>query len=110
MEQTRVDHWNHFREGANTIGRQLGGHNRLKAMIGANSFGYNDEKVELRFKFKGNPNTNFVKITLNGKDLYDLTFYKLTRWDLEEVKEVNDIYAEDLIEVFEQATKLYLRL
>ncbi len=112
---------------AETILRQLGG-KRLIVMTGAYDF-LRDGDYTLMFKFKGSKKANFVKITLNSLDLYDVEFLKVSnltpkkalKWiDLtnEEVtaklqknkKTFNNVYCDQLIEIFESHTGLYLTL
>ena len=54
---------------ANIIAQQLGGANRLKAMIGAKNFFHDNDGNTLRFTFKMCSKAKLVKITLNGLDL-----------------------------------------
>lgn len=90
---------------ANTILQQLGGF-RFAAMTGAKNF--IGDKDSLLFKIGRNTaKVALVKIRLNGKDLYDMMFYK-SSGDL--IDEVKDLYAEDLERVFTDKTKLYTRL
>lgn len=120
---------------ADTILQQMGGARRLSAMIGAKDFFSDDGGKSLVFKFpnKQKSGPNYVKITLNGKDLYDVTFSRYgtekEELDPEEtamykkfgikpkgkmytkvVKEYNDIFADQLVDIFEKTTGLYLRL
>jgi antirestriction protein len=92
---------------AKTILQQLGGAGRLQLMTGANTFVA--LKYGVTFKIK-NRKVNFVKITLNGKDLYDVYFYKLTSANLKLISEHNDIYFDELIPLFEKETGMYLTL
>ncbi len=91
---------------AKTIIAQLGGQRRLVAMTGANNFAAGNYMVTFRIK---NPKVNYVKIYLSPKDLYDITFGKISGSKFSIVKEYTDIYAEDLIPIFEEATGMYLR-
>jgi len=43
---------------------QLGGYGKLRAMIGANNFSY-DEKGTLKFMFRGCQKANFLEVILN---------------------------------------------
>lgn len=106
---------------AETTMKYLGGAGRLTAMIGAKNFTC-DEKGTLTFTFSGCKKINQVSFELNGLDLYDVRFikytagrmnnktfeYKMPSW--ETVKELNNVYAEDLKEIFEDVTGLYLSL
>jgi hypothetical protein len=56
----------------------------------------------------GNRSINYVKITLNGKDLYDMEFALLRGGKMTNKKEFNDIYNDQLKPIFEKATGMYL--
>jgi hypothetical protein len=92
---------------AKTILQQLGGQGRLVVMTGAYNF------VALRngvaFKLKSRK-ANYVKITLNGKDLYDVEFQKIFGTKSKIVAEHNDVYFDQLIPIVEKETEMYLKL
>jgi hypothetical protein len=94
--------------------RQLGGSGRLKAMIAAKDiFSGNNERT-LMFKFKGSENANYVAITLNDLDYYDIQFQKIGRkqgtlqaWVTGEFRNID---AENLKSTIEEFTGLYLSI
>lgn len=90
---------------AKTILEQLGGAGRLKMMTGANNF--TAVKNGVTFSIK-NRKVNYIKITLNSRDLYDVYFYKLAVGKLKLLSEHNDIYFDELIPLFEKETGMYL--
>lgn len=92
---------------ANTILTQLGGANRLSMMTGA----YNFVAIQngLSFKIK-NPKANYIKITLNGKDLYDLEVGRIRGNTYKVVHQSNDLYFDMLKPAIEKATGMYLSL
>lgn len=94
-------------EVAKIILEQLGGYGRLVVMTGANNFIALKNGVSFRIK---NRKINFVKILLNGKDLYDVTFGKIYASKLTNVKTFNDVYFDELIPIFEKETGMYLKL
>lgn len=94
---------------ADMTAKYLGGYGKLSAMIGANAFGFSGDG-SLTFKFKMFKGANTVKFEVNGKDLYDVTFYKVGKYDFKEVKAFNDLYFDQLRSVFEKFTGLYLSL
>jgi hypothetical protein len=94
-------------EVAKTILQQLGGAGRLQLMVGAYNFVAYPNGVAFKFK---NRKVNYVKITLNGKDLYDIQFFKLTVNSQKLIAEFEDIYFDQLIDIFEKTTGMYLRL
>jgi len=90
---------------ARTIADQLtqsnNGYNRLKAMISGNNFYYssaNDKNLGggLSFQFKGSRKASLCGIVLDFNDTYTMKFYR----GIKEVKEISDLYAEDLMGVF----------
>jgi hypothetical protein len=95
---------------AQTILAQLGGHGRLKAMTGANSFVYDDDSLTFRVpKMKNKAKT--VVITLQKNDLYTLAFWKITRsYSAVKVEEHTDLFVDSLIETFTQSSGLHLSL
>ena len=98
---------------AQTIIEQLGGMGKLKAMLGAKFFSYHsDERGGLNFRFRGSRKANHIKITLTGKDLYDVVFTKIMKkgLNIKKVKTFTDIYADQMKEILEEFTGLYLSL
>lgn len=93
---------------AKTILMQMGGSNRLNAMIGAKYFAAIENG--LSFRFKMSKAANYVKITLNSLDLYDIEFGKVWGKNFKIVKTVNDVYDDQLKSIFERTTGLYLSL
>jgi len=112
---------------AKTIRAQLGG-NRFSSMTGAKNFMGSSEESFLSFKLPSRfakAGINYVKITLNASDLYDLEFGKTSRKADPELKKLGvkvmlDVYkiideksmvhAEDLRGIFEDVTGLYTQL
>jgi len=84
---------------------QLGGR-RLIVMTGSKDFVKG--KNFLRFRLpRANKGIRIVKIKLNSMDTYDITFMRLNG---KVVKSVDDIYFDQLPEVFERNTGLRTRL
>ena len=111
MEKMRETGSHKYSKGGNTqvaetIASQLGGTSRLKAFTGAYNFGTNGSNLFFRIK---NRKVNYVKITLNGKDLYDLEFGRIYGSKYSVVKEYNDIYFDQLVPLFEENTGMYLK-
>lgn len=87
-------------------------------MIGGRDFFSDNNGQTLVFKFSGSRAANYIRITLNGLDLYDVEFVKLGRLNRKTFAmspnkttgEFSDIYAEDLKRIIEQFTGLYLSL
>lgn len=60
-------------------------------------------KDGLKFKTSGMVKwKGYVYIKYNhGKDLYDIQFFKIVKMQVKTVKEVHDVYAEDLVKVID---------
>jgi hypothetical protein len=63
----------------------------------------------LSFKIK-NPKANYIKITLNGKDLYDLEVGRIRGNSYKVVSQYDDLYFDMLKPSIEKATGMYLSL
>ena len=89
------------------IARHLGGSNRLVAMTGANNFVNHGNGLSFRVKSRV---ANYVKITLNGLDLYDVEIGKIHGNNYKVVKAVENLYFDNLIPVVEDGIKMRLKL
>lgn len=87
---------------------QLGGFGRLRAFVGAYCFTKSENA--LNFRFKGSRRANYISIELTVMDTYRVKFWKLKRYNALEVSEHEDIYAEDLVPLFQRETGLVLSL
>ena len=90
---------------ASNIIMQLGGFSRLQIMLGA--YNFVDLKNGLSFKIK-NPKANYIKITLNGKDLYDIEIGRIRGTTYKVVHSQEDVYAVDLRKIIEKHTGMYM--
>ncbi len=94
---------------AKTILEQLGG-NKFRMMTGAKNLGGTENSLSMRIG-RNSSNSNYLKITLNMMDLYDVKFSKLTRkFEEKSVTEYNDVFCDSLVEVFERHTGMYTKL
>ena len=94
---------------AETILKQLGG-NKFCMMTGAKNLGGTENSLSMRIG-RNSSNSNYLKITLNMMDLYDVKFSKLTRkFEEKSVTEYNDVFCDSLVEVFERHTGMYTKL
>lgn len=93
-----------------TIAGQMGGLGRLKAMLGARNFVKMPNGLQFQWPNKQRSRGNVVKITLNGKDLYDMEFLNASTKGAKSVKVYKDIYADQLGDIFEKQTGWYLSL
>ena len=91
---------------ANTILQQLGG-SKFLAMTGAKNLGHTTKSLQFRLPANfASGGINYVKITLNGRDLYDVGFGKLRGLKYTIVKIDKNIYADMLRDLFTQRTGL----
>lgn len=110
---------------AQIIATQLGGTGRLSMMIGAKNFAHDNDGRTLLFSFPNRQRSkpNCIKVTHNGKDLYDVEFGRrgtrkhkeLGEFGVREdtykiVGEYSDIFADMLMDIFEKETELYLTI
>ena len=94
---------------ATTILNQLGG-NKFRVMTGAKNFMDHGNAFSMRIG-RNSSNSNYLKITLNDSDLYDVRFSKVTKMGEEKsVREFNDVYNDMLVEIFESHTGMYTSL
>ncbi len=89
--------------------RYLGGAAQLKMMLGAHDFFINDSG-DLVFRFQGCQKANAVAFRVNGLDLYDILFFKTRNGQTDLVAEYNDLYCDQIQDVFEQYTRMYMTL
>jgi len=114
---------------AATIADQMGGIKSLKTMIGAKNFIDHGNALSFEFPSKGKK-PNYLKITLDPSDTYTMEFGRKKPLNPEKVAalpenvtpeqfrdtfytkidEISDVYADDLQEIFEEKTGLYLSL
>lgn len=97
-------------EVAQTIAAQMGGTRRLSAMIGAN--GFMADVDSLKFSFKGCKRANMFRVTLDAMDTYTVEFFKYSprKATCDVVKSHEMVYADQLVELFEIFTGLYVSL
>lgn len=91
---------------ANEIRKQLGG--KALYMLGAQHLA--DDEKSLQFSILGSKKFNKIKIELNGKHLYDITFYKIVKLDIKDKKTVYNVYNDQLHAVIEKETGLVTKL
>lgn len=97
---------------AQTILQQLGGR-RFSLMTGAKDFSCNGQEPHLSFRLPGNTTKNrinHVKIALNDSDLYDATFNSIHGSKVKEIYKAEDVYVENLLDLFEDTTGLFVTL
>ena len=94
---------------AKTILEQLGG-NKFRMMTGAKNIAGDENSLSMRIG-RNSSNSNYLKITLNSWDLYDMKFCKLTRkFEEKSVKEYKNIHNIHLRLMFTKHTGMYTSL
>ena len=94
---------------ANEIYRTLGG-NRFRVMTGAKMMVSTENGIRMRIG-RNKTNANFMEVSLNGLDLYDVTFAKVTKMgEMKSVKEYDNVYNDMLVSLFESHTGMYTSL
>ena len=94
---------------AKTILEQLGG-NKFRMMTGAKNFMGFENGLVMKIG-RNSSNSNYLKITLNSMDTYDMEFAKVTRMgEKKSVTEYNNVYNDSMVEVFEKHTGMYTKL
>jgi hypothetical protein len=93
---------------AKTILQQMGGTSRIAVMTGTKRFMDVGNGVAFDIGRGAVNGANRVEIILNGKDLYDVTFFRVRKLVAKPVGTANDVYADQLQTVFEKETGMYL--
>ena len=88
---------------AKTILEQLGG-NKFRMMTGAKNIAGDENSLSMRIG-RNSSNSNYLKITLNAMDTYDMKFCKLTRkFEEKSATEYKNIYNSHLRLMFTKHT------
>lgn len=91
--------------------KQMGGHRRIGAMIGARKFLLLPKGVAIGWPSRQRSKGNYVEIELRPDDTYTMTFFNVSpKHGKKKVKQYDMIYADQLIGTFERQTGYYLRL
>ena len=94
---------------ARIIWEHLGG-NKFRVMTGAKNLLNTGDGLAMKLG-RNSSNSNYLKITLNSMDLYDMKFCKLTRkFEEKSVTEYCDVYNDMLTDVFTEHTGMYTKL
>ena len=93
---------------AGIILKQLGG-NKFRMMTGAKNLAGDENSLSMRIG-RNSSNSNYLKITLNSMDTYDMKFYRLWRFEEKSVCEYNNIYCDMLTDMFTAHTGMYTSL
>lgn len=95
-----------------TIAEQMGGLKRLQLFTGARDFMAIPNGLTFRIPGKGfaKQSINVVTVELTPLDEYVMTFSRLRGLKLTEVVKYHGVYCDQLVDLFEEATGLYLTL
>jgi hypothetical protein len=93
-----------------TILEQMGGTNRLKAMLGVNYLKFFPDGVEFAWPNKERSKGNLVRITLDPDDTYKVEFFNHSMSGRKPVRRIEGVYNDMLVNIFEKQTGWYLRL
>ena len=94
---------------AKTILSQLGG-NKFAVMTGAKNFVDCGDALSMRIG-RNKTSSNYLKVTLNSMDLYDMKFSRVSpKGGERSITEYNNIFNDKLVEVFEKHTGMYTKL
>jgi len=88
--------------------RQLGG-NKFIAMTGAKNFVGSENSITFKIG-RNSSKANVVKIVLNGKDLYDVSFIQLRGDERKVLKTYDDVYNDMLQQIFTSFTGMHTHL
>lgn len=104
---------NETKQIAATIFQQLGG-KKFAVMTGAKHYGAKLEEngsTSLSFKIgRNSKSVNYVKISLNDKDLYDISFMAISKVKRTLKASFKDLYCDQLVPIFEQETGMHTSL
>jgi len=92
-----------------TIVDQMGGGGILKAMLGA-TLVLIPNGIKIKWPNKERSKGNLVQITLEPSDTYKMVFYNASGSSQKVVKEYDDVYFDQLVDIFEKQTSWYLRM
>ena len=93
---------------AKTILSQLGG-NKFVAMTGAKNLAGDENSLSMRIG-RNSSNSNYMKITLNSMDMYDIRFSRIVKYQEKNIKEYNNVFNDMLTKIFTSHTGMYTRL
>ena len=93
---------------AKIILSQLGG-NKFVAMTGAKNLAGDEKSLSMRIG-RNSSNSNYMKITLNSMDMYDIKFSRIVKYQEKNIKEYNNVFNDMLTDIFTKHTGMYTRL
>lgn len=97
-------------ETLNQLANNPNGARRLIAMIGGKNFVKDTNWVSFKFMRGAANKANYIKITLNAMDLYNVEFGKIHGLNYTVKSEIEGLHADQLFGHFQDETKLALSL
>ena len=93
---------------AKTILEQLGGR-RFIVMTGSKNFVGSNDSLSFKVGSNGSKVTH-VRVTLTPADLYTVVFMNVRKFEVKELSKHEDVYNDQLQEIFTRETGMYTRL
>ena len=104
----------HAKQVATTIISQMGGLNKLRAMINIDRLSFDmdaENQVYIDFKFSGSNKFNLCQVKLTNDDLYTMKFLKVTpSKGLISIEVTKDLYFDQIQKEFTNQTRLDLSI
>ena len=105
---------NNDKEISDTIIKQLGGMNKINAMIGVKHVTYGRQATNIRFKARAKnrqgKTINQITIRLQPSDEYTIEFLRVRAGKTTEIETLKDVPVQNLKSAIEKTTGLYLSL
>lgn len=95
---------------ATIILQQLGGRQFL-AMTGSKNLSHSNEGNTLTMHLtKNSLKAKYLQITLTPADTYTMVFSTLKKYEVVDLKTIENVYCDNIREIFEKETGLYTKL
>lgn len=94
---------------AKTILEQFGGA-RAMVMIGGKDLVASDYSLTFKFGRGAKNKANRCRITLEMDDTYTITFFKIVKMEVKIIEEIEGVYFDQLMDIFEDRTGMFLTL
>lgn len=98
-----------FNQVTQTIFNQMGGW-QFANLVGTKAIGSQGDTLLVRFTGKAKSRINLLKVTLSPDDTYAVEFCRASKAGTVTVKEYNGVYCDQLKDLFEETTGLYVSL
>ena len=87
---------------------QIGGAKAMYMIGGTVYTGHGKPELQVKFKARALSGINYLKIALKGDDTYTVTLSRVTIKGENVKLSLTGVYADQLVEIFERHTGLYL--